>query len=336
MATLNNLTQEVKKKLGLTLGTHTINFSANVINNDTITINGIVITFSSSGGTGKFFAAQSGSDTTVATNFKTAFDAVFTSDQSLECTRVGAIVTVTGARTIVSSNESGASVNVSDTEMDPPVRSDILTWIKEAQLDIVNKLSDQALIAEASSVISEDVAIETVSRTNTLSDIPADFLRPIVFRYKTTTAPDILSRAEKVPFDLLMDIRDGRHPFYLTGNMPSEGNKWYSIFNGLIQLAENTSTTQDASLIYVKKPQTTATSECDLPESLEKLAIDYACSKALNSIGKEEEGQLYLQQYFIDLQSLNAKYVSEEKDSHELKESKAQAMSRAMESQRRG
>ena len=336
MAILNDLTQEVKKKLGLSLGTHTINFSGNVINNDTITVNGIIITFNSSGGTGKFFAAQSASDTTVATNFKTAFDAVFSSDQSLECTRLGAIVTVTGARTIVSSNESGASINVSDTEMDPPVRSDILSWIKEAQLDIVNKLSDQALIAEASSVISEDTAVETASRTTTLNDIPSDFLRPIVFRYKTTTAPDILSRAEKVPFDLLMDIRDGRHPFYETGKMPSEGNKWYSIFNGLIQLAESTDTAQDASLIYVKKPQTTATSECDLPESLEKLAVDYACSKALSSIGKEEEGQMYYQQYVFDLQNFNAKYMPEEKDSHELKESKAQAMGRAAQAARRG
>ena len=335
MATLNDLTQEVKKKLGLSLGTHTINFTANVINNDTITINGIVITFNSSGGTGKFFAAQSASDTTVATNFKTAFDAVFTSDQSLACTRLGSIVTVTGARTIVSSNEVGASVNVSDSEMEPPVRSDILTWIKEAQLDIVNKLSDQALIAEASSVISEDVAVETASRTNTLNDIPADFLRPLVFRYKTTTTPDSLSRAERVPFDLLMDIRDGRHPFYMTGKMPSEGNKWYSIFNGLIQLAERTDTAQDASLIYIKKPQTTATSECDLPESLEKMVIDYACSKSLNSIGKEEEGQLYFQQYVFDVQNFNAKYIPEEKDSHELKESKAQAMGRAAQAARR-
>ena len=39
MAILNDLTQEVKKKLGLSLGTHTINFSGNVINNDTITVN---------------------------------------------------------------------------------------------------------------------------------------------------------------------------------------------------------------------------------------------------------------------------------------------------------
>ena len=82
--------------------------------------------------------------------------------------------------------------------------------------------------------------------------------------------------------------------------------------------------------MYIKKPQTTATTECDLPESLEKMAIDYACAKALNSIGKEEESQMYMQQYFVDMQMMNIKYTSEDKVSHENKEAllKVESMSR--------
>ena len=38
---------------------------------------------------------------------------------------------------------------------------------------------------------------------------------------------------------------------------------------------------------------------------------------------QEEEAQIYLQQYLVDIQTFNEKYMGEEKDSHEVKESKA-------------
>lgn len=323
MATLNTLAQEVKKKLGLTLGVHRIVFTTNAISGDSITINGIKMKSNLGSTSSLFHYTHSGSAGTLAANFKTAFDNGFIAgEQSLTCSVSLSTVTITGAGTVTPSNKAGSVVSIEDAEMEPPTQTDVLSWIKEGQLDIANKITDQALIAEGSSMIFEDTAIETASKTTALDDLPSDFLRPIVFRYKTTIAGDILNRAEKVPYDLLIDIRDGRHPFYLTGKNPEDGNKWYSLFGGKIQLGENTDTVVDASMIYVKKPQTANDSECDLPESLEKLAVDYACAKSLNSIGKEAEGQAYLQQYIFDIQGFNMRYISEEKNEHEVKQSK--------------
>lgn len=325
MATLNTLAQEVKKKLGLTLGVHKILFTTGAVSGDTITINGIKMTGHSLAGSNTFVYTHSGSASTLANNFKTAFDNVFIAgEQGMTCSLEALIntVTITGAGTVVPSNKVGSSVSIEDAEMEPPTQTDILGWLKEGQLDIANKIIDQALISEGSSMITEDTAIETSGKTLALDDLPSDFLRPIVFRYKTTVAGDVLNRAEKVPYDLLVDIRDRRHPFYLTGKNPEDGNKWYSLFAGNIQLGENTDTAIDASMVYVKKPQTLHNTECDLPESLQKLAVDYACAKSLNSIGKEAEGQAYLQQYVFDIQGFNMRYMPEEKNEHEVKQSK--------------
>ena len=323
MATLNELVVQVKKRLGLNRGSHAITCNASdPVDGDTITINGLILTVHTSAQASKWSVTLSTNTSTMATYLKTSIDNVMSSTQGITASRDTNVVTVAGARTVETSNASAFKVAPSDTEMEPPIYSDVFDWIKEGQLDVANKLSDQALIAEATDMIEEVTNIETSAGGVTLTP-PTDLLRPVVFRYKTQIPMDEVNRAEKVPFDLLMDIRDNRHPFFKPSNNPQDGNKWYSIFNKLIQLSEKADTVSDAEMLYVKKPQTTAGTECDLPESLEKMVVDYACSKALNSIGKEEEAQIYLQQYLVDMQTFNAKYMGEEKDSHEVKESKA-------------
>ena len=328
MATLNSLTKEVKRKLGLTQGSHTLTFTASTVDADTITIDGLKMTLRATQADNEWNINRSANANNTAAAFNAAIGDVMTSDQGISSTVDGAVATVTGARTIVSSNPTQCAVAISDTEMDPPIYSDILVWIKEGQLDVTNKLNDQSLMAEGTSMVEESTSISASLGVTELTP-PTDFLRPITFSYTTTTAGDSESRAEKVPFDLLVDIRDGRHPFFKMRSNPEEGNKWYSIFNSKIQLAEPSSA-GSPHLLYIKKPQTVAATECDLPESLEKMVVDSACSRALSSIGKEEEAQVYMQQYFLDIQMMNIKYMSEEKASHETKESllKLEAMSR--------
>tara|TARA_R100000234_G_C4999903_1_gene179801 strand:- start:466 stop:1455 length:990 start_codon:yes stop_codon:yes gene_type:complete len=319
MATLNDLARQVKRKMGLSQGSHSLTFTTNTVDGDTITINGIKLTLRATPAVAEFNVSRaSTAANAMATAFKASIDGGFGEAQGITAgTPSGATVVLTGARTVESSNSSGCSVTISDTEMEPPTFSDILEWIKEGQLDVTNKANDQSLMAEATSMI-EEATIETSSASNELTP-PSDFLRPIVLRYVTRVAGDKLTRAEKIPFDLLIDIRDDKHPFYVKSKNPEEGNKWYSIFNGKIQTAGLVSQAIDAEIMYIKKPQTTAATECDLPESLEKLVVDYACYKSLISIGKEEESQLYLQQYLLDIQALNAKYGFEDKNTHETK-----------------
>lgn len=323
MATLNELAVQVKNKLGLTQGSHEITCAASdPVDGDTITINGLILTVHTSAQASKWSVTLSTTPTAMATNLETSINNVMSSTQGVTVSRAVSVLTITGARTVETSNASSFVITLIDSEMEPPIYSDIIEWIKEGQLDIANKISDQALIAEATDMIEEVTNIETSAGGITLTP-PTDLLRPIVFRYKTQVPMDEVNRAEKVPFDLLMDIRDNRHPFFKPSNNPQDGNKWYSIFNKLIQLSEKADAVLDAEMLYVKKPQTTAATECDLPESLEKIAVDYACSKALNSIGKEEEAQIYFQQYMLDIQMFNGRYIGEEKESHEIKESKA-------------
>ncbi len=336
MATLNDLARQVKRKLGLSQGSHDLTFSGSTGNGDTITINGIKMTMRDTPAAAEFNisrAATSGGNMAIA--FKASVDGGFGISQAITASAaVGAAITLTGARTVESSNPTGCAVTISDTEMEPPTFSDIMEWIKEGQLDITNKIVDQGLIAEATDMI-EEASIETNSvGSNMYVSPPSDFLRPITFRYKSRIAGDELTRAERVPYDLLIDIRDGRHPFYDADKNPEEGNKWYSIFNKMIQTPTLISTITDAELLYIKKPQTTGATECDLPESLEKLVVDYACYKSLLSIGKEQEGQLYFQQYMFDIQAFNMKYGVEELPNHETKLVQAQARASAQQAQR--
>ena len=319
MATLNDLARQVKRKLGLSQGSHTLSFTANTVDADTITINGIKLTMRATPAVAEFnISRASTSASAMATAFMATIDGAFGVSQGISTTTpVGGTLILTGARTVESSNTNGCSVSISDTEMEPPVFSDVIEWIKEGQLDIVNKCNDNALSCEATEMI-DSATIETSSSTDELTP-PSNFLRPVVLRYMTRISGDAVTRAEKIPYDLLIDIKDNRHPFYNKTINPEEGNKWYSIFNGKIQLPLSVNQLNDAEIIYIKKPQTVEAVECDLPESLEKSVVDYACYKSLISIGKEEESQLYFQQYMLDIQSLNLKYAAEDKVTHESK-----------------
>ena len=328
MATLNDLARQVKRKLGLSQGSHDLTFTGNTVDADNITINGLKMTLRATPAAAEFNVSRaSSSANSMATAFKASVDGVFGASQGITAaTPIGALVTLTGARTVETSNSNGCAVTISDTEMEPPVFSDVMEWIKEGQLDVVNKVIDQALMAEATDMI-EEATIETASVASSKAlDPPSDFLRPVVLRYQSTVDGDALTRAEKIPYDLLIDIRDARHPFYDATKNPEEGNKWYAIFNKKLQFAGDVSRTVDAELLYIKKPQTTGATECDLPESLEKMVVDYACYKSLLSIGKEEEAQLYFQQYMLDVQVFNTKYSAQEKQNHEAKVSEAQAI----------
>jgi hypothetical protein len=319
MATLNNLATQVKRKLGLSQGSHSLTFTTNTVDADTITINGIKLILRATPAAAEFnLSRASTTANAMATAFKASIDSGFGVAQGITAsTPSGATVELIGARTVESSNNAGCIVTISDTEMEPPVFSDIMEWIKEGQLDVTNKSNDQLLMAEATEMVG-DATIETNSSSTELT-APTNFLRPLVLRYMTRIAGDRVTRAEKIPYDLLMDIKDDRHPFYSKTKNPEEGNKWYAIFNGKIQLPISVNVLVDAEIIYIKKPQTVGTTECDLPESLEKLVVDYACYKSLISIGKEEESQIYFQQYLLDLQSLNLKYMPEDKNTHESK-----------------
>ena len=148
-------------------------------------------------------------------------------------------------------------------------------------------------------------------------------IRIIEVQAKTAVSADVLQRAEEVPFDLLLDIRNGSHPFYKTYSALPVNGIYFSVFatdsqnsgKPRIEFSQTLAAhaTDACKLLYIKKPTETRTSECSLPDSLETLVVDYASAQCLIQMGQTEEGLALIQRYDANIKAINDRYANEVK-----------------------
>ena len=322
MATLVALATQARRKLGLEVGEHTIVVGGDAHVNDVLSINDILLTANTSAAYNEADFQATGTAATDATNIKDLINAIFAADSNISATVATATVTITGARrvAVVTENTSGQyTISSTNTTDEPPFFSDMLDWVKEAQLDIANKVLDEVFTSDSSSTMIKRDELNTSSATTQVS-LPSEFLRPLELTFDSTVSSDTISRAEKIPLDLLEDIRNGVHSFYKVGTVAPVSDKFYSIYAGKIEISQTVyqHATDGMRLIYIRKPQTTTTSDCTLPDSLHKYVVLYVVTNALRQIGKDAEAQVYSQEYEQGLQMINNMYVKNAEPTFEL------------------
>ena len=248
----------------------------------------------------------------------------------------------------------GCVINTVSSEDEPPSTSDIFQYIKDAQYDLLNKLHENALIKDSSSAVSTGgdlvktieftntsyinlnrVDIGSITHYNGSSNVAVDILKIIDLSYKsntistnTFTEVDSKTRAEKVPFDLLQDIRGGNHPFYKVEDYSDVTPipKFYTVMGNILELSHKLSSTaavQNLSLVALVKPSEVFTTECSFGEHLQDLVVMYAKAKCYELVNRFDIAQNIMNNYNQTIGIINLKHSVKDVDKFEMERPKA-------------
>ena len=230
MATLADLENQVRRRMSLESGSHTILCnSADPTNLDTIVVDDTTFTIHASAQTAKAHILLNTTEATQATNIGTAFTNVL-GDRYTNSVDT-ANVTLTGARTVSATtvNADVFTITTASTEDEPPRTSDIDQWLVDAQNDLMLKLPLDALISETagadntSLLRSVDITLGSAQNFVPLTEAEivavGNVFRVVDFEFRADSAvlaSDEVEHATRVPYELLQKIIRGDHPFYKT------------------------------------------------------------------------------------------------------------------------
>jgi|21_taG_2_1085346.scaffolds.fasta_scaffold01929_5 hypothetical protein len=255
---------------------------------------------------------------------------------------------ITAAGTIAEQLNKACVIGTVSTEDEPPSTSDIFQFIKDGQYDLLNKLHENALVKDSSSAVTTGGdLVKTIEFTNTSyvnlnrvdlgsithytgsSNVAVDILKIIDVSYKsntlsssTFTEVDSKERAEKVPFDLLQDIRGGNHSFYKVEDYSDVTPipKFYTVMGNILELSHKLSAataTQNLSVLALTKPNEAFTTECSFGEHLQELLVMYAKAKSYELINRFDISQAITNEYNQLIGVINLKHSNKDVASFE-------------------
>ena len=299
MATLATLEDQVRDKLNLAHSDITITLTyGNIADADTVTIDGIVLTCQTDTNP-PYELANFKKETdapATATNLNDLISAIFGSSSGTTSTVSSNVVTVVGASTIVTSKTSGFAIADSTSGGDsPPTSAVIDQWILDAQNEIVNLLVDDALwpLVEYS---------QANGGGNTGQTIPSDTVRILSVAYKPSGGS--VTFAQPVSPAMLDQVTDGNNSMFTTSS------KYWAIKNGQIELSSAALDEGNSFEVqYVKSPQTTRGSECDLPNFLEPLVVDYAVAEAKKQVEEYADAAAIKGEFYQKIGAINQRFT---------------------------
>ena len=256
MATLVEQGDRTRRKLGLGLGEHAITLTyASIADGDTVTVHGIVLTCIT--GSAAVELAQFKKETdaaATAANLEDLIDAIFDSTTGVSAASSAGVVTITGALSVTTSNSAGFAISSSSYQDEPPYTSDIDQWILDGELDVADKLVNEALLAGDSGL--SEVFPLTGDGSSTGIALPTNFLRALEVRAKIGSDSALYWLVRVEPEDMLQ-IREGRHPVHKV-NSADKAFKYWTIYDDKVQFsAAPVSGAAMAEIIGIKTPQTT-------------------------------------------------------------------------------
>ena len=246
------------------LGSFTVTL-ASVVEDDTVTVDGIVMTAKDAATTEVADFITTGTDNQDAQNLDDLIGAIFGSTTSVTVSVAANVVTIAGAKTVVSSNATRLAV---------------------------------ATVSDGSA---------------TRIAIPTNLFRPIEVRAKIGSDSD-LYWLQKVDVDDMIRIREGTHPLYEV-NSADKARKYWSDYNDYIQFsAAPVSGAAMAKIIGIKTPQTTKTTNCELPSHLQPFVEDYAVVQAYRQKQRLDLSEPLFQAYLGNLKIVNERYQQTQED----------------------
>ncbi len=304
MALLSALADNVRRKMGLGLGSHTVTL-VSVLNTETINVHGITLSALSTPVDEVAGFSPDGNDTADAASLAALINAIFDDSTGVSATSSANVVTITGAYK-VTSDDSTFTITATSSADEPPFASDIDQWILDGQLDVTNKSADEVLTAGDSGKMLDQFSVTGADGSATALAKPTDFLRAIAVsgQLGSDSKNYVLNRVS--PGELLQ-IQEGTHSRLKTGGADGD-KKWWSIYNEKIQFSEAPVNSSTPFIIGIKKPQTTKATASDLPDHLLPLVEDYAVIIAWQQRQRLDIAAALFQKYIADIGTLNAVY----------------------------
>lgn len=183
-------------------------------------------------------------------------------------------------------------LNLADADT-PPTDADIDQWILDGQNEIVALLPNDALVPL--------VAVQQTGGGDASVAMPTDAYRIISVRFKESGGA--LEYAQKVSPAVLDQIKDGNNSMY------SSSGKYWALKNGAIELSQTALTESNSEEVqYIKLPQTTRGTECDLPDWLQPLIVDYACAQAKKQVEEYGDAQGILADFYNRLTGISRRF----------------------------
>lgn len=261
-ATLAQLSDRARRKMGLGLGSHTITLTyASIADQDTVEVHGIVLTcFTGAPVTELAQFKKETNATATGANLADLINAIFDTTAGLLQSGVSAsassgVVTVTGARSITTSKAAGFAISASTTSDEPPFTSDFDQWILDGQLDVISKASFGALAAGETGKIIEEFNLSGADGSLVALSKPTNLLKPEIVTAKIGSDSQNYQLNQVSP-SLLLDIRDGSNTIYKVDSGDG-ATKYWSFWNEKIQFSAAPASSSTPTIIGIKKPQTT-------------------------------------------------------------------------------
>lgn len=177
----------------------------------------------------------------------------------------------------------------------PPTDGEIDQWIVDGQNELVALLPDDALIPL--------IELQKTDGGDAIIPMPSnpDAYRIISVRFKESGGS--LEYAQKVSPSVLDQIKDGNNSMY------SSSGKYWAIKDGAIELSQTAvSETHSEHLQYIKTPQTTRGTECDLPKWFEPLIVDYAAAQAKRQVEEYGDAQAIMAEFYNKLGAYSRRF----------------------------
>lgn len=258
MATLAQLGDRARRKMNLGLGSHTVTVSdyANIAADATVTVHGITLIHKAANTTEYADWKAETSNNATAQNIDDLIGNIFDSTTGVTVAVSGAVVTITGARSVTSSDSTRLAVSSSTYQDEPPYTSDFDQWILDGQLDVADKVVNEALIA-GDSGLSEEFSL-TGDGASTGLALPTNFYRAIEVTAKIGS-DSALYWLKRVDTDDMIRIRAGLHPLFKV-KAADKALKYWALYDDSIQFsAAPTAGAGMAKILGIKTPQTTKT-----------------------------------------------------------------------------
>ena len=115
MATLAAISDQVRRRLGLGLGSHTITLSySDIADQETVTVHGIILTCSTVSAAVELaqFKKETNASAT-SDNLEDLIDAIFDGTTGVSASSSSGVTTITGARSVSTDNADGFAVSSS-------------------------------------------------------------------------------------------------------------------------------------------------------------------------------------------------------------------------------